>query len=79
MVQRCRLAAAGEEQLAEPVVVAVERSHAAADEVLEVTGVPMVDGAGLLDEAGRGDHRWSSWRVASGDRHRNGEGDCDRA
>ena len=50
VVQRGRLAAAGEEQLAAPVVVAVEGGHAAADEVLEVSGVPVVDGAGLLDE-----------------------------
>ena len=50
VVQRGRLAAAGEEQLAAPVVVAVEGGHAAADEVLEVSGVLMVDRSGLLDE-----------------------------
>ena len=78
-VQRRRLAAAGEVQLAAPVVVAVERGHAAADEVLEVTGVPMLDGAGLLDEAGRRERGGSSWRVASLDRHGYREGDCDGA
>ena len=45
VVQRRRVAAAREVQVAAPVVVAVERGDAAADEVLEVTGVPMLDGA----------------------------------
>ena len=35
---------------AEPVVVAVEGGHSAADEVLEVSGVLMVDRSGLIDE-----------------------------
>ena len=50
VVQRGRLAAAGEEQFGKPVVVAVEGGHSAADEVLEVSGVLMVDRSGLIDE-----------------------------
>ena len=57
VVQRSRFAAAGEEQVAAPIVVAVEGGDTAADEVLEVAGVAMVDGAGLLDEPRRGERR----------------------
>ena len=51
-VQRSRRAPAGEVQLAATVVVAVERGDAAADEVLEVTLVAVVDAAGFGDEDG---------------------------
>ena len=65
VVQRRRLAAAGEVQLAAPVVVAVERRHAAADEVLEVTGVAVIDAAGLGHEARRAERRGFVRRTAA--------------
>ena len=59
-VERGRLAAAGEEQLVAPVVVAVERRHATADEELELAVVRVVDArrARLVHEPrGRGGRR----------------------
>ena len=55
VVQRGGLAAAGEEQLVAPVAVAVERGDAAADEVLELAVVGVVDArrGGVVDEARR--------------------------
>ena len=78
-VQRRRLAAAGEVQLAAPVAVAVERGHAAADEVLEVTRILVVDDPRLLDEVRGGDCHGSGRLVASHDWYGNCEGDCDGA
>ena len=85
MVQGCRLAPAGEEKLAASVPVAVERGHASADKILEVTCVSVSDDARLLDvvrgrecgQSGRsGWSGWSGWSVDLGDRH--GDRHCHR-
>ena len=54
-VERSGLAAPGEEQFVAPVVVAVERRHAAADEEVRLPRVPVVDACCrcLVDEMRR--------------------------
>ena len=67
-VERRWRAAAGEEQVAAAVVVAVERGHPAADEVLEVALVAVIDPAAVGHEVRRVRRRRALRATARGER-----------